>query len=442
MAGYSLLPATIMPRKRVYFCSSASAAFENFISRVHAEDRDRVRQAIQNAIEERKVYDSEFRVVLPNGSVRWMTARGTVQVNSSGDPERLLGVSVDVTARKQAELQAHEQRDELEQLRQQKTALLEREVAERARLEREVIDICAREQRRIAYDLHDSVGQQLVGIALCAKLLEEQLRGERPSEADKAGMIVKLVNDAARQARLTARTLEGADGVGDLRTALKSLAISVSQNCSVEATVTAEGSSLPISPPVAAQLYRIAQEAVHNAVEHGAAREVQINLAFNHEVMLLTIRDNGKGFASNANGNGMGLRIMRYRAQCIGGSCDVQSTSEGTVVRCRVPLEPQLAAFGSAMSPIGESQMKSRVIVVEDHPVLCDGLMQLISRQPDLTCTSSADNTSDAKRLVEQSKPDLTLLDLRLKTGDLLDLIKSLRVEHPDTEGARPFAIR
>jgi PAS domain S-box-containing protein len=333
-------------REVLGYPSSGAIRFEHFISRVHTEDRDRVRQAIQNAIEERKVYDSEFRVVLPNGSVRWMTARGTVQVNSSGDPVRLLGVSIDVTARKQAEILTQQQRDELEQLRQQRTALLEKEVAERARLEREVIDICAREQRRIAYDLHDSVGQQLVGIALCAKLLEEQLRGERPSEADKAGMIVKLVNGAARQARLTARTLEGADGVGDLKTALQSLAISVSQNCSVKATVTAEGSSLPISPPVAAQLYRIAQEAVHNAVEHGAAREVQINLAFDHEVMVLTIRDNGKGFESNGNGNGMGLRIMRYRAQGIGGSCDVQSSSEGTVVWCRVPLEPQLAAFG------------------------------------------------------------------------------------------------
>ena len=258
----------------------------------------------------------------------------------------VLASIIDISERKQAELQAQQQRDELEQLRQQKTALLEREVAERTRLEREVIDVCAHEQRRIAYDLHDSVGQQLVGIALWAKLLEEQLRGERHSEADKAGTLVKLVNDAARQTRLTARTLEGADGVGDLKTALQSLAISVSRDCSVKTTITAEGSSLPISPPVAAQLYRIAQEAVHNAVEHGAAREVQINLAFDHEVMVLTIRDNGKGFDSNANGNGMGLRIMRYRAQCIGGSCDVQSSSEGTVVRCRVPLEPQLAAFG------------------------------------------------------------------------------------------------
>ena len=449
------------------FAPSEKLDFDRFRRVLHPEDRQRVLQAVENTLRTGAEYEAEYRVILPDGRLRWIAGRGHVEFNGEGQPIRMRGAALDITKRKlaeeqfrlvveaapnamimvnakgritlvntqaetvfgytreelighpiemlvperfrshhmddrhayfgdararpigagrelfgrrkdgsevpveiglnpihtsegllvlasiidiserkQAELQAQQQRDELEQLRQQKTALLEREVAERARLEREVIDICAREQRRIAYDLHDSVGQQLVGIALCAKLLEEQLRGERHSEADKAGMLVKLVNDAARQARLTARTLEGADGVGDLKTALQSLAISVSRDCSVKATVTAEGSSLPISPPVAAQLYRIAQEAVHNAVEHGAAREVQINLAFNHEVMVLTIRDNGKGFESNANGNGMGLRIMRYRAQCIGGSCDVQSSSEGTVVRCRVPLEPQLAAFG------------------------------------------------------------------------------------------------
>jgi PAS domain S-box-containing protein len=448
------------------FGASEKINFDRFRSVLHPEDRESVLKTVENSLRTGAEYEAEYRVILPDGRLRWIAGRGHVEFNKNDQPARMRGASLDITQRKQAEeqfrlvveaanamimvnadgritlvntqaetvfgytreelighpvemlvperfrshnvddrlgyfgdararrigagreligrrkdgsevpleiglnpihtseglfvlasiidiserkhaeLQAQQQRDELEQLRQQKTALLEREVAERTRLEREVIDICAREQRRIAYDLHDSVGQQLVGIALCAKLLEEQLRGERHSEADKADMIVKLVNDAAKQARLTARTLEGTDGVGDLKTALQSLAISVSRDCSVKATVTAEGSSLPISPPVAAQLYRIAQEAVHNAVEHGAAREVQINLAFNHEVMVLTIRDNGKGFESNTNGNGMGLRIMRYRAQCIGGSCDVQSSSEGTVVRCRVPLEPQLAAFG------------------------------------------------------------------------------------------------
>jgi DNA-binding NarL/FixJ family response regulator len=86
------------------------------------------------------------------------------------------------------------------------------------------------------------------------------------------------------------------------------------------------------------------------------------------------------------------------------------------------------------MTPREESHKKSRTIVVEDHPVLCDGLKQLINSQPDLACVGVANNTSDAKRLVEQCKPDLMVLDLRLKGGDSLDLIKTLRVEHPEVK--------
>src|SRR5437870_6037234 len=82
------------------------------------------------------------------------------------------------------------------------------------------------------------------------------------------------------------------------------------------------------------------------------------------------------------------------------------------------------------MTPNGQGQKKSRVIVVEDHPVVCNGLKQLIGGQPDLACTGVADNISDTKRLVEQCKPDLMLLDLRLKG----------RASRP--KGARPFARR
>jgi signal transduction histidine kinase len=265
-----------------------------------------------------------------------------VQVDEQGKPKRLTGISLDITARKEAELLAQLQRRELERLRQQKTAFLEREVAERARLEREVIESCGREQRRIAYDLHDGVGQQLVSIALSAKLLEEQLHSDRPAEAKKASAIVQLANEAARQARLTARSLEGADGVGDLKAALGSLAVNFSHSCHVKNVVTPNSVALPISAPVAAQLYRIAQEAVRNAVEHGAAREVLIQVTFGDGEMALSVQDDGKGFDSKTNGQGMGLRIMAYRAQCIGGSCEVRpGPTQGTLVHCRVPLESQ-----------------------------------------------------------------------------------------------------
>jgi two-component system, LuxR family, sensor kinase FixL len=123
---------------------------------------------------------------------------------------------------------------------------------------------------------------------------------------------------------------------------LESLAMNISQSCRVRSTVKANRPCWPVSAPVAAQLYRIAQEAVRNAVEHGAAREVLIKLTFGHRDMLLTVQDDGEGFNTKTNGHGMGLRIMRYRAQCIGGSCEVQTGSgKGTTVYCRVPLEAQ-----------------------------------------------------------------------------------------------------
>jgi PAS domain S-box-containing protein len=327
-------------RAQLGFPVSGRITSEDLISRWHEDDREQLRQALKEAIESGKDYEAEFRIVLEDGSVRWISARGRVQVDERGKPRRLLGVSLDITTRKEAEVIAQQQRDELEQLRQQKTALLEKEIVERARLEREVIESCAHEQRRIAYDLHDGIGQQLVGIALSAKLLEQELRAERPAQAKKASAIVQLANETARHTRLTARSLEGADGVGDLKVALKALAANIRRDCRVAANVKADASSFPVSAPAATQLYRIVQEALHNAVEHGRARKVQIDLAVDRDNMVLTVRDDGKGFDGSAASNGMGLRIMRYRAQCIGGSCEVQSNrAEGTIVICRVPLQ-------------------------------------------------------------------------------------------------------
>lgn len=329
-------------RTQLGFPAFGRITFERLISRCYKEDRDKVRQAVNEAIQDCKDYQVEFRVIRLDDSTQWVCAQGRVHVDEDGKAKRLTGISLDITARKDADLLAQQQRNEVERVRQQKIAFLEREVAERAGLEREVVERCAREQRQIAYNLHDGVGQQLVGIALSAKLLEEKLRLDRPAEAEKASALVRLAQEAARQTRLTARILEGADTVSDLKTALESLAMNISENYRVRGTVKANGGPLPVSAPAAAQLYRIAQEAVRNAVEHGSAREVQIQLTLANGEMVLTIQDDGKGFNTKTNGQGMGLRIMRYRAQCIGGSCEVHpGPTQGTLVHCRVPLESQ-----------------------------------------------------------------------------------------------------
>ena len=322
--------------------------FQHLMPRWHPEDRERVRQAMNEAIQNVKDCHVEFRVVAPDGSVRWVHAHGHVHLDDRGKAQRLTAISLDITDRKEAEVLACKHRAELQRVRQQRTAFLEREIAERARVEREVIENCAREQRRIAYDLHDGVGQQLVTIALSAKLLEEQLRPCQPDEAEKASAIVKLANEAARQVRLTARSAEGGDTVDDLKTALECLAVNTSHSCDVKSVVTSDAEAVPISAPVATQLYRIAQEAVRNAIEHGAARQVLIQLTFGNGDMVLTVQDDGAGFNTKTNGHGMGFRIMRFRAQCIGGSCEVRpGPNKGTIISCRVPLqaEPSLSTI-------------------------------------------------------------------------------------------------
>ena len=103
-------------RAQLGFPVSGKITSDDLISRWHPDDRDKVRQALRNAIENGKDYDAEFRRVLADGSVRWVASRGRVQVNKQGEPIRLLGISMDITARKQAELEAARQRHDLAHL--------------------------------------------------------------------------------------------------------------------------------------------------------------------------------------------------------------------------------------------------------------------------------------------------------------------------------------
>jgi signal transduction histidine kinase len=232
-------------------------------------------------------------------------------------------------------------RDALEVAVQQKAALLQGEVRERARIEHEVMNICAHEQQRIACDLHDELGQHLVGVALRAKLLAQELTGRHLAEALD---LVQLLNEATKQVRSITRTLDCSEGIADVRTRLHNLATNVGQNCQVPITLNTNGTSLPVSTRVAVQLYRIAQEAVHNAVEHGKARAIEIKLAHEHDQILLTVRDDGAGFDEQKMCTGMGLRIMRYRAHCVGGSVDIHSRPGHTTVACRVPQTAEVSA--------------------------------------------------------------------------------------------------
>jgi PAS domain S-box-containing protein len=214
------------------------------------------------------------------------------------------------------------------------------DITERKRLEKAVLEISAREQRRIGQDLHDGLGQHLTGVAFMAKVLQERLREASLGETAEAAKIVTLVNQAIQKTRELARgLLPVVSEAQGLMSALERWACEVSDLFHVSCRLECDEVILIYDDVLADHLYYIAHEAVNNAVKHGNAAHIVIGLSKRTSGGLLTVRDDGAGFEPDSvSQSGLGLRIMNYRAKMIGGSLDVQSVpTGGTIVSCLFP---------------------------------------------------------------------------------------------------------
>ena len=213
------------------------------------------------------------------------------------------------------------------------------DVTESKRLERAILDISGREQRRIGQDLHDGLGQHLTGIAFMSKVLEQKLRAKGLAETAEAAKIVKLVNEAIHKTRELSRGLIPVlSQPRGLMSALEQLAAEIEDLFGISC-VFACPQPVPIhDDSVATHLYHIAQEAVNNALKHGRASCIAILLSSEAERALLAIEDNGSGLPESPENPGMGLHIMSYRAKMVGGSIEFRRLpSGGTLVRCTFP---------------------------------------------------------------------------------------------------------
>lgn len=223
-----------------------------------------------------------------------------------------------------------------------------RDVTERRRLERELLEINDRAQRRLGQDLHDGLGQQLAGTTYLGEMLARELAERGAPEAAAARQIVSLLGDAIHQTRELARGLCPVDlGNASLLRALAQLAANLEARFGVRCAVADPGGvagRLAGGAGMATHLYRIAQEAMHNAVRHGHARQLDVCLdradREGQEMATLSVGDDGAGFDGRAaDKGGLGLHMMRYRAHTIGGTLEISpGEGGGTRVRCTFPL--------------------------------------------------------------------------------------------------------
>lgn len=229
---------------------------------------------------------------------------------------------------------------QLEEQVRQRTVALTNEMQERMRLETELLGISEREQRRIGHDLHDSLCQHLTGTALAGQVLGEKLAEKSLPEAAAAEHLVVLVEEAIDLTRTLARGLHPMELEGEgFRDAFSELAASVTEHFKIPCRFECPKAMRIQAPTGAIHLYRIAQEAINNAIKHSKAALIVIRLDQDERVIKLSVSDDGVGVPENSrNGRGMGLRIMAYRASMVGATFNLERVEpHGTRVTCVVP---------------------------------------------------------------------------------------------------------
>jgi two-component system sensor kinase FixL len=211
---------------------------------------------------------------------------------------------------------------------------------ERRGLEEELLNISSREQRHIGQDLHDGLCQQLISIEFRNSVLVQELQNVPAAQAE-AAKIGESIRDVTRQARSLARGLSPVQiEANGLMAALDSLTTNAAKLFCLACSFECPKPVMVENPTVATHLYRIAQEAMGNAIQHAQAKSIVVSLKQSDGSLTLSIKDNGRGFAQqSAVREGMGLRIMEYRADMIGAMLRVDSTiGKGTTVACRLKV--------------------------------------------------------------------------------------------------------
>ncbi len=216
-----------------------------------------------------------------------------------------------------------------------------RDISEQRRLEQEVLNIGDHERRRIGQDLHDGLGQMLTGIGLMSQSLQKMLKNEDSTAAKQAGEITRHIKKADEYARTLSRGLIPVDfEVRGLVRSLERLAANAERLFGITCTFLENNQPVFQDASVVEHLYRIAQEAISNAVKHGMASEVRLDLSANESYARLRVVDNGRGFPTNwEDRKGSGMDIMQFRAQLIGATLEIRNRDDaGAEVLCVIPV--------------------------------------------------------------------------------------------------------
>ncbi len=331
----------------------ANQLFDSCLNLVHQEDRERFLETYRRLLigQETSAF-IQCRVHSrgnPQSICDWYLSSLR---NDSAQPTGILCLINDVTERELFESKLQTLTATLEEkinvqaaLNMAANQILQREQLIRQQLERDMICISEREHRRIGHDLHDGICQELAGIRFAITAMAANAEANSPLRA-RLLQIEEAILRAMEETRLLARGLAPLElDHGDLFSSLHEFASNTSRLHHVTCRIRWRGMKRRFSPEIATHLFRIAQEAIHNAIHHGSATTLLISISINQRSARLMVNDNGNGLppheSTPTEGRGMGRKIMAHRASVLNGSVSLSPRRDapGARLTCTFPLE-------------------------------------------------------------------------------------------------------
>jgi PAS domain S-box-containing protein len=449
------------------FCKPS---IEAFLECIHPDDRRAAKRLMVEALNDRPDLEIEVRVLRhrqePRGEISWLACRAQVICDAQGQATRIIGVMYDVTARKQMEAELRRANERLEEEVQAQTEALQdtvdrlqEEAARRAlaedklrkrsqtleqraqqlqKLTLELSQAEDRERRRLAEILHDDLQQVLAAAKFHLGFLDGG--AQSPAQAQEiVGQIKQMLKDAIEKSRSLSHELAPAvlyqSNLGDT---FEWLAGQVQKKHGLAIHVEVRGDVDSRSEAHRAFLYRAGQELLFNMVKHAKVAEAKLRLQRMRGQLWLTVSDNGRGFDPNTLGQtaGFGLLSIRERVELLGGRMKIRSAAgrgttiligicderaeekgtreEGKKARSQESLVVPGSGVPTVLPAVLSGSQRRRVLLVDDHKVMRQGLAAMLCRELDLEIAGQATNGREAIDLACMLKPDVIVMDVAM----------------------------
>ena len=425
------------------------ATIERFYQLIHESDRTRIKQAT-SATESTGVFHEEFRIVRPDGAIRWIAGKGTLLRDSQGMPLRMVGVNYDITERKEAQQRTTHFAEQLEREVKARTGELLRSQNDLRALATELNLAEQRERKRLAAELHDHLAQMLVLVNL---KIGQAKQGPPLHTSGMIEQAQKLLNDALTYTRMLVADLSPPvlHEFG-LIAALRWLGQQMKRfDLNVTVQINAQDDH-PLPEDRAILLFQSTRELLINVAKHAGTKDVVLKVEAEDGTLKIAVRDQGVGFVPSVGSevsatsvsSKFGLFSIRERMHAMGGRFQIDSAiGQGTTATLTIPLErsrvtsketqptPPRKRNGTS-TVTGSAGLVSRVLIVDDHAMVRQGLRSLLAGYDDIEVIGEAANGLEAVMLTETLKPSVVVMDLNMPLMNGIEATAKIKTRHSD----------